>query len=170
MTSNPHLTAAPDPAGVDDATAVRTSTDVAAPPDRAYEVFTAGMDSWWNRDHHVLPGTLRAVGVEPREGGRLWEENADGDTCTWGRVLTWDPPRTFAFAWLVGPDWDVPAPDAAGSRVTVTFTPIAGGTRVELVHDRLDAHGEGWQDVRNAVGSDGGWPSGLREFAAAAAD
>ena len=43
---------------------------------------------------------------------------SDGATCTWGRVLTWDPPRTFAFAWLVGPDWGVPADDAPGSRVT----------------------------------------------------
>lgn len=167
MTTNPTGTR---PHGdLNEVTAVCTGIDVAAPPERAFEVFTAGMDSWWNRDHHVLPGALRAMGVQPSEGGRLWEENTDGETCTWGRVLTWDPPHTFAFAWLVGPDWGVPADDAPGSRVTVTFTPTAGGTHVELVHDRLDAHGEGWQGVRNGVGSDGGWAAGLREFAAAAA-
>jgi hypothetical protein len=41
------------------------------PPERAFDVFTAGMDGWWNRSHHVLPGTLRGVGVEPRVGGAL---------------------------------------------------------------------------------------------------
>ncbi|MGW5669124.1 SRPBCC family protein [Micromonospora sp. NPDC003776] len=146
-------------------TAVRTSVRVSAGPERAFEVFTAGMDRWWTRSHHVQPGTLKAIGVEPWVGGRLWEENDAGDVCAWGRVLTWDPPRTFAFAWLIGPDWAVPGPDAPGSRVTVTFSPDGDGTRVDLVHDQLDAHGPGWESVRNGVGSDGGWPAGLREFA-----
>jgi hypothetical protein len=35
------------------------------------------------------------------------------------------------------------------------------------VHDRLDVHGPGWENVRNGVGADGGWPGGLRQFAAA---
>lgn len=162
MSSTPSTTTSTD------VTAVRTSIEVAAPPERPFEVFTTGMDSWWNRDHKVLPGTLKLMGVEPREGGRLWEEDVDGRSCTWGRVLTWEPPRTFAFSWLVGPDWGIPGPDAPGSRVTVTFTPSGAGTVVELVHDQLDAHGEGWQNVRNGVGADGGWPAGLRAFAAAA--
>jgi uncharacterized protein YndB with AHSA1/START domain len=149
-------------------TAVRAGIDVAAPPERAFEVFTKGMNTWWNRDHHVLPGTLSWIGVEPRQGGRLLEEMESGETCEWGRVLTWDPPRLFAFSWLVGPDWGVPAPDAPSSTVTVMFTPTPGGTRVELVHDQLDAHGPGWESVRAGVGSDGGWPKGLRDFAAAA--
>jgi uncharacterized protein YndB with AHSA1/START domain len=148
-------------------TAVRTSIEVAAPPERAYEVFTGGIDRWWNRDHHVLPGTLKEIGVEPREGGALWEEMDSGERCTWGRVLVWDPPRGFAFSWMIGPDWGVPASDAPASRVTVSFTPTEGGTLVELVHDRLDAHGEGWEKVRSGVGADGGWPNGLRLFAAA---
>lgn len=33
-------------------------------------------------------------------------------------------------------------------------------------HDQLDAHGPGWQSVRDGVGSDRGWPAGLRQFAA----
>jgi DNA-binding transcriptional ArsR family regulator len=37
-----------------------------------------------------------------------------------------------------------------------------------VVHDRLDAHGPGWETVRDGVGSDGGWPAGLRQLAQAA--
>jgi uncharacterized protein YndB with AHSA1/START domain len=151
----------------DTTTEVRTGIEVSAPPERAFEVFTAGIDRWWTRAHHVQSGDLKEIGVDPFVGGRMWEVNDAGSECTWGRVLTWDPPRVFAFSWLIGPDWAVPPPDAEGSRVTVTFTPTGEGTRVELVHDRLDVHGPGWESVRAGVGSDGGWPAGLRQFAAA---
>jgi uncharacterized protein YndB with AHSA1/START domain len=150
-----------------DSTVVRTELEVPATPEQAFALFTSGIDRWWNRAHHVQSGDLKEIGVEGHVGGRLWEENDAGEVCTWGRVLTWDRPREFAFSWLIGPDWGVPAPDAAGSRVRVTFTPTASGTRVVLVHDQLDAHGTGWQSVRDGVGSDSGWPAGLRRLAAA---
>ncbi|MEV1145543.1 SRPBCC family protein [Micromonospora sp. NPDC049799] len=152
----------------DQTTAVRASVEIAATPEHAFTVFTADIDRWWIRTYHLLPGDLKEVGVDPHAGGRLWEENAAGEVCTWGRVLTWDPPRTFAFAWLIGPEWTVPAEDAPGSRVTVTFTPTDTGTRVDLVHDRLDAHGAGWEGVRRGVAGDGGWPTLLRRVAEAA--
>jgi uncharacterized protein YndB with AHSA1/START domain len=146
-------------------TEVRTSIEVPVSPERAFEVFTKGMNGWWTREHHVQSGTLKEIGVDPQVGGRMWEENDAGDVCTWGRVLTWDPPSGFSFSWLVGPDWGVPGPDAVGSRVTVTFEEVASGTRVDLVHDRLDAHGEGWESVRDGVGSPGGWPQSLARYA-----
>ncbi|MCM0673845.1 SRPBCC family protein [Micromonospora phytophila] len=149
----------------DQDTAVRSSIHVTATPEHAFEVFTNGIDRWWPRAHHVQPGELRQVGLDPHVGGRMWEENDAGEVCAWGRVLTWEPPRAFAFSWLIGPDWKPPAADAVGSRVTVTFTPTDTGTRVDLVHDQLDAHGPGWEGVRDAVGSDGGWPGSLRDFA-----
>jgi uncharacterized protein YndB with AHSA1/START domain len=149
-------------------TEVRTNVDLTVSPEIAFDVFTSGIDRWWNREHHVLGGALKEVGVDPEVGGRLWEENDDGEVCTWGRVLTWDPPRTFAFSWLITTDFGVPEPGAVGSRVTVTFTPTDSGTEVTLVHDQLDAHGPGWENMRDGVGSEGGWPAGLRQFAAIA--
>jgi uncharacterized protein YndB with AHSA1/START domain len=148
------------------ATEVRTTIEVPVSPERAFEVFTKGINGWWTREHHVQSGTLKDIGIEPFVGGRLWEENDAGEVCTWGRVLSWDPPSGFSFSWLIGTDWGVPGPDAVGSRVTVAFTEVASGTLVELIHDRLDAHGEGWESVRDGVGSPGGWPGGLARYAA----
>jgi hypothetical protein len=37
--------------------------------------------------------------------------------------------------------------------------------RVEVKHRRLDRHGEGWDGMRNAVGSPEGWAVGLQRFA-----
>jgi len=36
---------------------------------------------------------------------------------------------------------------------------------VELEHRRLDRHGEGWEAMRDAVGSPDGWAVGLQRFA-----
>jgi uncharacterized protein YndB with AHSA1/START domain len=144
---------------------VRAEIDVAAPPERAFDVFTTRMGTWWPADKHIQSGKLVEMGVEPRAGGRMWERNDGGDVCDWGRVLTWDPPREFAFAWLIGADWTPPTGDRPSSRVTVTFHPTEAGTRVELVHDRIDAHGEGWQGMAQAVGSADGWPGVLRAYA-----
>ena len=152
---------------IEDTADVRQSIEVNAAPPRAFDVFTGQIDRWWPAGVHVLPGEDVRTGVEPFVGGRVWEEDAAGRTCTWGRVLTWEPPHRFAFAWLLGPDFAVPAPGTEGSRVTVTFTGTERGTRVDLVHDRLEAHGDQWQALRAAVRSDGGWPLLLAEFAAA---
>jgi uncharacterized protein YndB with AHSA1/START domain len=146
-------------------TRIQTSIEVPVPPERAFEVFTSGIDSWWKRDSHILGGGLRQVAIEPGIGGRVWEENDAGEICVWGHVSTWDPPSVFACSWLLGPDWSVPAPDAPSSRVTVTFTQTNTGTHVELVHDQLDRHGPGWESLRDAVGDEGGWPDYLCRMA-----
>ncbi len=144
---------------------VRCSVDVQVPPNRAFEAFTARIDSWWKREYHLQPGELKAVGIEPHVGGRLWEEVTSGDVCTFGRVTVWDPPSTFGFAWLIPPDWSVPTDDGPASRVTVTFTATDSGTRVEVVHDQFDAHGPGWESLRDSVSGDGGWAGLLERMA-----
>ncbi|WP_111767977.1 SRPBCC domain-containing protein [Nakamurella deserti] len=146
---------------------VRTAVDVPVPPARAFAVFTAGLDTWWNRGHHLLDGEPAEVWIEPRVGGAVRERTVDGRTCDGGRVLRWEPDEVFAFSWPIGPDWAVPAPDAPTSRVTVTFTPTGAGTRVELVHDRIDRHGDGWEPLRDAVAGPGGRPSHLAAYARA---
>lgn len=147
-------------------TTITASVDVRCTPDRAFELFTGGINRWWHPDHHILAGDLKEVRMDPFVGGSVWEESVTGETCAFGRVLTWEPPGTFAFAWLIGPDWEPPAPDAPGSTVTVTFSPTAGGTHVELVHSDFDVHGPGWEAERGAMGSTDGWSAGLQRFAA----
>jgi uncharacterized protein YndB with AHSA1/START domain len=151
----------------DTSTSVRTSVVVEVPPDRAFAVFTEDMGSWWSPDHHILQAPLASMVVEPRVGGSIYDVGTDGSECRWGTVLAYEPPDRFVFGWNITPQWQVESDPARASEVEVRFVPEEGGrTRVELEHRHLDRHGEGWEDMREAVASPGGWGSGLRRFAA----
>jgi len=147
-------------------TSVRTSIVVDAPIERAFAVFTDDMGSWWPSDHHILEGELAEMVFEPRAGGHVYDRAVDGSECRWARVLAYDPPERVVFSWDISPRWQIePDPDKA-SEIEVRF--IAEGpqrTRVELEHRNLERHGEGWEGVRDAVGSPGGWNRGLEAFA-----
>jgi uncharacterized protein YndB with AHSA1/START domain len=107
--------------------------------------------------------------MEPREGGRWYEVGVDGSECDWGRVLAWEPPTRVVLAWQIGTTWKYdPDPDRA-SEVHVAFTDVGSGrTRVELEHRHLDRHGAGWEGVRDAVASQGGWPGSMELYRAQA--
>jgi uncharacterized protein YndB with AHSA1/START domain len=131
-------------------TAVRTEVVVEAPIERAFSVFTDDIGSWWSPDHHLLQGELAEMVFEPREGGHVYDRGVDGSECRWARVLAYEPPTDLERT----------------SEVEVGFS-VEGAerTRVTLEHRNLDRHGEGWEGMRDAVGSPEGWPDGLRLFA-----
>lgn len=154
----------------DDVTTVRRTITVSAPAEHAFRVFTEEMGSWWPPHYHLIPGEYAATHVEPHAGGRVFDVNAEGETSTWGRVITWEPPRLFAFHWHIRTDWGLPDSDTPASRVRVTFTSLDDGrTRVDLVHDELDRHGEGWEKVHGALASPNGWDMILEGFASVTA-
>src|SRR4029077_1240327 len=77
---------------------VRTEITVPLAPDQAFELFTAGLDKWWLRSHHIGEAPLRQCVLEGREGGRWYEIGEDGSECDWGRVLAWEPPTRLVVA------------------------------------------------------------------------
>jgi len=149
-------------------TAVRQSVVVQAPPERAFEVFTAGMSSWWPMaTHKIGTAPMVAAVIEPRPGGRWFERGEDGSECDWGRVIAWEPPHRVVLAWQLNADYEFD-PDLH-TELEVRFSPDgADGTRVELEHRGLDAYGARTAEMRDAFGSDGGWTGLLRRFAEAA--
>lgn len=137
-------------------TSVVVETEVAVPPERAFEVFTTGMGSWWDPDHHLSDAPVVRMEVQPFVGGRIVDHAADGTTCAWSRVLVWEPPTRFVFSWDIDLRWQLETDPSRTSEVEVTFTPVAPDrTRVVLTHRHLDRHGEGWESMASAVGR--GW-------------
>jgi len=151
-------------------TSVRESIVVEAPIEHAFEVFTDGIASWWPKDHHILQGELADMVFEPREGGYVYDRGTDGSECRWARVLAYEPPNRVLFSWDISLAWQIETDPAKTSEIEVRFIPeTEGRTRVELEHRHLERHGEGWERMRDAVGSPGGWRRGLVAFAEQAA-
>lgn len=147
---------------------VRVEFVVDASAEKAYQVFTDGMNTWWNPDHHIGSGTLAEIVVEPHVGGRMFGRETDGTECPWGTVLTWNPPHRFAFSWDIGLNWEHEPDPARASRVEVTFTPAGvDRTTVTLVHSDLERHGPGWESMRDSVASPDGWPDLADRYAKA---
>jgi uncharacterized protein YndB with AHSA1/START domain len=121
--------------------------------ERAFEVFTREIGSWWPLGKYSI-GSHRITEVvfEEQAGGRVFERHADGGEGEWGRLLEWNPPHAFVMTWYPGG-----GPEDA-TELEVRFAAEGAGTRVDLIHrgwERLGAAGperrsgydSGWSDV-----------------------
>jgi len=146
-------------------TAVTTSIVVEAPIERAFSVFTQDIGSWWPPEHHILQAELADMVFEPRVGGAIYDRGSDGSECRWARVLAYEPPTRVVFSWDISLEWQLETDPDKTSEVEVRFVPeTPGRTRVELEHRNIERHGEGWEQMRDAVGSPDGWGVGLGRF------
>jgi uncharacterized protein YndB with AHSA1/START domain len=146
---------------------VRKSVRVGAPPDRAFQVFTAGVGRWWPKSHHIGASDLDAVVIEPKAGGRWYERGIDGAECDVGKVLVWEPPARLVLCWQLTADWKFD-PNLV-TEVEVRFIPDgANATRVELEHRNLDRFGDRADTVRQTIDSPEGWGGLLQLFKQAA--
>ena len=148
-----------------EATAIHHSIVVDAPIDRAFSVFTEDFGSFKPPEHNMLAVEIAETVFEPRAGGRLYDRGVDGSECHWARVLAYEPPHRVVISWDINPQWQIETDLDKTSEVEVRFiaeTPER--TRVELEHRNLDRHLEGWEELREGVDSDGGWPLYLRRF------
>ena len=108
---------------------IRRSIVVPAPPERAFEVFTSGMTSWWPAAHHIGSAPIAEIVIEPFAGGRWYTRHEDGSETSTGFVVAWEPPSRLVITWQIGSDWRYDP--ALITTVEVTFTAEdSGGTRV----------------------------------------
>ena len=132
---------------------------VAAPVDRAWEVFTNGIGGWWPVEmFSVGMERTRDVVFEGRVGGRIFERWDDGTEKQWGEVRDWDPPQRVRFSWH--PTEERPA----ATEVEVTFSAAGDGTRVRLEHRGWEALGDAAAESRGNY--DGGWVRVLERYVA----
>jgi uncharacterized protein YndB with AHSA1/START domain len=149
---------------------VRADVTVEASPERAFELFTEGIGSWWPREFSWSQDKLEEIGIEPHAEGFAYERGPRGFTIHWGRVTAWDPPRRLVLLWQIAGD-RTPQPDPdRSSEVEVRFTEQDGRTRVEVEHRAWERHGDGAQEYRDGFEQAGAWPYALERFAAAGAE
>jgi uncharacterized protein YndB with AHSA1/START domain len=149
-------------------TAVRRTITVAVSQQRAFEVFTAQLGTWWPKEYSLCEGGRADYVLEPKVAGRWYEVGVDGKECETGRVTAFEPPDRLVLAWHLDGGFQYDPDPAHASEVEVRF--IAEGptrTRVELEHRAFDRHGAGAEAVHGAV--DQGWSYCLELFAQQAA-
>ncbi len=140
--------------------ALRKSVSVKCDPERAFEVFTTQIGSWWPvRMFSIGESKVTEVVFEEHVGGRIFERHDDGGEGEWGRVLAWEPPHRFVMSWY---------PGHAASEATeleVRFTAEGESTRVDLEHRGWERFGD--QALERRSGYDSGWGSVLGYYTAA---
>jgi len=110
---------------------------VDASPDKAFDVFTREIGSWWqpNPLFHFTPRSPGVVRFEGRAGGRFVEELPNGKVFEIGRIKVWEPGARLVFGWR--PATFKPGQD---TEVEIRFEPIGEETRVTVEH-------RGWDSV-----------------------
>ncbi|MFT5065395.1 MAG: hypothetical protein ACJAWC_001181 [Yoonia sp.] len=117
---------------------IRKTVDVPLTPTQAFDLFTRKLDTWWPSATHSVSAanddTPLSIKIDPRKGGKITEKLRDGTSATWGTVTHWSPGNRIDINWHVGRGAD------EATQVTVMFTSIDTGTRVDLIHSGFDSH------------------------------
>lgn len=147
---------------------IRRDVVVATSQGRAFELFTAGMTSWWPPAHHIGSAPIEEILIEPREGGRWYTRHTDGSETSTGFVTAWDPPERLVLTWQIGADWTYDP--KLITTVELRFLPEAPDrTRVELEHRDLERYGPEAERMRLLFSEPSAWGATLEAYAAAAA-
>jgi uncharacterized protein YndB with AHSA1/START domain len=127
----------------------------------AFDVFTAGIGRWWPLEKFSISQERAATcAIEPRVGGKIYEQRDDGERFEWGWVSAWEPPHRLVLRWHPG------HPAAVAQEVEVRFRDQGTSTRVELEHRGWESLGGEAKEARESYSS--GWETVLvRHFAPA---
>ena len=147
-------------------TVVRHQIVVDLSIEQAFATFVERFGEFKPPEHNLLGAEITETRFEPRVGGHIYDRAADGSECRWARVLAYEPPNRVLFTWDISPQWQLETDPNNTSEVEVRFvaeTPER--TRLELEHRHLDRHGPGWESLRDAIDSGGGWPLYVARYA-----
>ena len=111
---------------------VRQSTVVRSDVRHTFGTFVSTIGAWWPvQPFSAGQDRVRAVTIEQRQGGRVYETWDDGTEVDWGTLLAWHPPERFTMTWTGTP---------AATEVELTFTALGPAlTRVTVEHRGWEA-------------------------------
>ncbi|MDH5737579.1 MAG: SRPBCC domain-containing protein [Gammaproteobacteria bacterium] len=131
---------------------------VPIPVQEAFELFTAGLGSWWplHKGHSVGGQKAKTCAIEGSLGGRVFETTVDGTEYTWGTIQAWDPPTGFRTTWHPGNSAE------RSTLIDVKFSPVNDGTEITLTHSGWEARGKDAMRFRDGYNT--GWDSVLLAY------
>ena len=112
---------------------IRSSFVVDASPALAFEVFTLGMGSWWDRGLHPDPDSFDGIAIGPEVGAPVSMVHGDSSH-PWGNVTVWEPGARYAQTfWLA---MDPAHPSTLERHVHGRGSRDPGGVRARRVERR----------------------------------
>ena len=135
---------------------IRSSFVVDASPELAFEVFTLGMGSWWDRAYTPDPDSFDGIAIGPEVGAPVTMVHGDASH-PWGNVTVWEPGARYAQTFWLAMD------PAHPSTLHLAFAAEGPGTRVEFEHGGWN---EGNASYRDKYGD---WSHLLDRYRAAVA-
>jgi uncharacterized protein YndB with AHSA1/START domain len=138
---------------------------VGLPIDKAFEVFTASMTTWWPHEFHIGRVDVAEVVLEPGVGGRWFERGVDGSECDWGQVRLWEPPNRVVFTWQINGSFQFDPDPEHASEIDARFTADGPGQTTVDVEHRLFERLVGGQAVKDTINGGGGWALLLATYA-----
>lgn len=97
--------------------------DIAAPKERVWQMMVTRTSDWWPKEFSAGGKNTKRIVLEPRIGGRLYEDWGEGNGLTWYSVQSMDAPNMIEFLGRTSKDF--------------------GGPAIQIVELRLEAAGQG---------------------------
>lgn len=129
---------------------VEQEISINASAERVFEVLTGDISAWWGAPH-LLTASPQAIILEPRVGGRFYEQSGSGDGALWATVTTI---KKNEYLELTGP---MGMSGMLHGVITFSLEPKNGGeaTLLKLSHqaigqlddDTQSNYNAGWQDL-----------------------
>jgi hypothetical protein len=148
---------------------IRHTVTVRSDPERAFDLFTERMGTWWPVDAYSRAVSefenenieVERLEFQARMGGSILEHTSDGRVLPWAEVIAWHPPHSVLMAWRPHSRPEPP------TELEVTFTAREGGTLVELEHRGWERLSDDFREEMYDIYARG-WITTLGCFAAAA--
>ncbi len=127
---------------------VELEVTIDARPQQVWDAMVNRTTEWWRKDFFTSPDT-KAFHIEPRPGGRMYEDWGDGNGAVWATVLTVDAPRRIQFMGHLTAQYGGPA----HSIFEFAVEPVGNGSVVKisdsifgnLAEDQAAKMDDGWR-------------------------
>lgn len=126
----------------------RVELTIHAPQRRVWDALVNESARWWPKNFLSSEKTKKFV-IEPRLGGRVFEDNGGGEGFIWYTVVGVESPNSLQLAGFMGPPFGGPL----SSLLRLTLSALsAKETRLEILDACFGAVGEcdtagGWREV-----------------------
>jgi len=100
---------------------------IRAQPRKVWKALITETGRWWPKEFFANPGSQGMV-IEPRVGGRMFEDGGDGAGVLWGIINVFDPPRGLDIVGFLAPAFGGPAT----TMIQISLQEVEAGTELRL--------------------------------------